>query len=84
MGADHETTVADLAEMVASAAGTKPDIQLNSRHEFEGAGFEDTKRRQPDISLAREVLGWEPKVGLEEGLGITIERWKAAGAGRAR
>jgi UDP-glucuronate decarboxylase len=35
--------------------------------------MDDPKRRQPDISLAKEKLDWEPKIGLEEGLKKTIQ-----------
>jgi UDP-glucuronate decarboxylase len=35
--------------------------------------LDDPKQRQPNIELAREVLAWEPKVGLEEGLKMTIQ-----------
>ena len=38
--------------------------------------MDDPKVRQPDITLAREVLGWEPKVARHEGLRITIDYFK--------
>jgi dTDP-glucose 4,6-dehydratase len=37
---------------------------------------DDPRQRKPDISLARKLLGWEPKVGREEGLRRTIEYFK--------
>ncbi|HBO45241.1 MAG TPA: NAD-dependent dehydratase, partial [Planctomycetaceae bacterium] len=37
---------------------------------------EDPKQRRPDITKARAILGWEPKVGLDEGLTRTIEWFK--------
>jgi UDP-glucuronate decarboxylase len=37
---------------------------------------DDPKRRKPDIALAKELLGWEPKVSLEEGLAKTIEYFR--------
>ena len=37
---------------------------------------DDPKVRQPDITRARTLLGWEPKVALEEGLGATIDYFK--------
>ena len=40
---------------------------------FEGLPEDDPKVRQPDITRAREVLGWEPQVALEEGLRRTLE-----------
>jgi UDP-glucose 4-epimerase len=81
LGSDRETTVGDLAEMVRAMAGGQSEVRLNTPHEFEGRGFEDTKRRQPDITRAGEVLGWRPEVGLEEGLQATIDWWRASIAG---
>ena len=43
---------------------------------YYGAGYEDTHRRVPDITRARELLGWEPDVTLEDGLRRTIEWWQ--------
>jgi UDP-glucuronate decarboxylase len=39
---------------------------------------DDPKQRRPDISVAKEVLGWEPEVPLEEGLDRTIEYFRRA------
>ena len=41
---------------------------------FEALLVDDPQVRQPDITLAREILGWEPKVSLREGLERTIEQ----------
>ena len=41
---------------------------------FEALPTDDPQVRQPDISLAREILGWEPEVDLAEGLRRTIDR----------
>lgn len=38
--------------------------------------LDDPKRRKPDITLAKELLGWEPKVALKEGLARTIEYFR--------
>jgi nucleoside-diphosphate-sugar epimerase len=39
--------------------------------------MDDPKQRRPDISKARQLLNWEPKVPLEEGLKLTIEYFRA-------
>jgi dTDP-glucose 4,6-dehydratase len=55
----------------------------SSRITFKPLPTDDPKVRQPDITRARTLLGWEPKVVLEEGLGSTIDYFKkkmAAGA----
>ena len=41
---------------------------------YEALPVDDPKVRQPDITRARELLGWEPKVGLPTGCELTIER----------
>ncbi|MDY7110502.1 MAG: UDP-glucuronic acid decarboxylase family protein [Planctomycetota bacterium] len=68
IGNPDEFTIRELAEMVNELAGSKGGI-VQSRPLPE----DDPLRRQPDITLAREKLGWEPKVSLREGLAKTIE-----------
>jgi UDP-glucuronate decarboxylase len=60
----------ELAEAVVELTGSK------SRLEFSPSPMDDPKRRQPDIALAKEKLGWEPKVGLREGLEKTISYFR--------
>jgi dTDP-glucose 4,6-dehydratase len=43
---------------------------------FEPLPQDDPKQRCPDIAKARRILGWEPKVNLEEGLRLTLESFK--------
>jgi UDP-glucuronate decarboxylase len=66
LGNPGEFTVRELAEKVLRLAGSP------SRIAFRPLPADDPVRRCPDISLAREKLGWEPRVGLEEGLKRTI------------
>lgn len=66
MGNPGEFTIMELAEKVVALTGSKSQII------HEPLPADDPKQRQPDISLAREKLGWEPKVKLEEGLKKTI------------
>ena len=67
MGNPNEFTMLELAEKVIALTGSK------SRIIREPAPIDDPRQRQPDITLARKELGWEPKVQLEEGLTRTIE-----------
>ena len=67
IGNQGEMTVFEFAEVVVEI------IVGDSRIVFEGLPVDDPKVRRPDIGRAREVLGWEPVVGLEEGLGLTIK-----------
>ena len=66
LGNPLEITVRDLAERVLAATGSKSRIVERPLPK------DDPRRRQPDITLARSLLGWEPRVSLEEGLSRTI------------
>ncbi len=66
MGNPNEFTIKKLAESVIELTGTK------SKLIFKDLPADDPKQRQPDISLAKNHLGWEPKTELREGLTKTI------------
>ena len=66
IGNPGEMTVLEFAEVVVEIIGS------DSRVVFEDLPVDDPKVRRPDISRAKDVLGWEPVVGLEEGLKETI------------
>lgn len=66
-GNPGEFTILQLAETIIELIGSKSGII------FEPLPADDPQQRQPDISLAKEKLGWEPKVSLREGLVPTIE-----------
>jgi UDP-glucuronate decarboxylase len=66
VGNPKEFTIRELAEMVIEITATK------SKLKFEPLPSDDPKQRQPDISRAKSVLGWEPKTQLREGLAKTI------------
>ena len=72
IGSATETSIGDLAEMIVAAAGSRSPIERTSCESVYGARFEDIPRWVPDISHAREVLGREPQVPLEDGLKRTI------------
>ena len=67
IGNPGEFTIRELAEKILKLTGSRSKIQVKQERS------DDPVRRRPDISLAREKLGWEPSVDLEEGLGKTIE-----------
>lgn len=70
LGNPHETTVREVAERCWAAihgAGIEPALVVTKRHP------DDPNRRCPDIGRAKELLGWEPEVKLEEGLKRTAE-----------
>ena len=72
IGNPNEFTVRQLAERVIAITGSTSTIVEKPLPE------DDPKVRQPDITIARSVLGWEPKVQLEEGLQRTIACFKGA------
>lgn len=74
IGNPVECTVRDLAELVIELTGS------NSAIESRPLPSDDPVQRQPDISLARERLGWEPRVDLRTGLERTIEYFDALNA----
>jgi dTDP-glucose 4,6-dehydratase len=66
IGNPHEVSVLELAQWIRTLADSSSDIAFVERPE------DDPMVRQPDISLARAALGWEPRVPIEEGLKRTI------------
>ena len=66
LGNPHEFTIRQLAEAVLQKVDT------DSKIVEEPLPADDPTQRKPDISLARKILGWEPKIQLEEGLDKTI------------
>jgi len=76
LGDTRETTILELAEMIKTAVGSDAPIKSTPYEEYYGPGFEDTRRRVPDVTRAREVLDWHPEVSLEDGLARTIEWWQ--------
>ena len=67
IGNPREITMLELAETINKLLGNKAGM------EFRPLPPDDPQKRRPDISRAKEVLGWEPKISLEEGLQKTFE-----------
>jgi UDP-glucuronate decarboxylase len=70
IGNNKETTILELAELIKRLTNSSSKIAFHPLPE------DDPKRRCPDISKAKKILGWEPKVSLEEGLKNTIKWFK--------
>ena len=78
IGNPEERTIQDLAEAMIRAADGEAELV------FEDLPVNDPTKRKPDITRARTMLGWEPKVSFEDGLARTFEYFRtrvAAGAG---
>ena len=71
LGNPREFTIRELAEKTIEMTGSKSALINKPLPE------DDPRQRQPNISLAKEKLGWEPVIKLEEGLGRTIEYFKS-------
>jgi nucleoside-diphosphate-sugar epimerase len=71
LGNPHEVTVLELAQTIVRIAGSKSEIDHRK-----DLPVDDPKRRRPDITHARSLLGWEPEVSLEDGLSRTLEYFR--------
>lgn len=71
IGNPDEITIGEFAEEIVKLTGTKQKII------YQPLPKDDPKQRQPDITKARQLLGWEPKVSRAEGLKITYEYFKS-------
>ena len=70
IGNPHEMTIRTLAELIRDLAGSDSSVTYLPLPQ------DDPKVRQPDITRARQLLGWEPKISVEEGLRRTIEDFR--------
>ncbi len=71
LGNPSEVTMLQLAQTIIRLAGSKSEIV------YRDLPVDDPKQRRPDIRHARELLDWEPKISLEDGLGRTLEYFKS-------
>jgi dTDP-glucose 4,6-dehydratase len=72
IGNPVEFTILECAQKVLAVTGSKSKIR------FEALPQDDPKQRQPDITKARTLLGWEPKVDLETGLRLSLDYFRKA------
>ena len=71
LGNPHEVTVLELAETIVRLADSTSQIVHRE------LPIDDPKQRRPDITHAKELLGWEPEVSLEDGLSRTLEYFRS-------
>ena len=77
LGNPREMTILEFARHILRMTGASCEIVFDSLPE------DDPQQRQPDISKARALLGWEPKVDLDDGLALTVEYFRAVQANPA-
>ena len=78
VGNPHELTIEQIARTIISLVGSK------SRIVYRPLPQDDPKQRKPDITRAQAILGWQPKIGLEEGLAKTVGYFKSKLEAEAR
>jgi dTDP-glucose 4,6-dehydratase len=71
IGNPHEVSIREIAEIIVRLVNSKSKLVIRP------LPVDDPKQRQPDITRARTLLGWEPKIGLEEGLQKTVGYFRA-------
>ena len=71
LGNPSERTVLNLAEIILEMTGSKSQIV------YKDLPSDDPVKRKPDITTAKEILGWEPKVDIKDGLEKTIEYFRS-------
>jgi len=76
IGNPREHSILELAEMITKVTGSKSNVQKNAAPHYDLR--DDPRRRCPNISKAKRLLGWEPKVPLETGLKLTVDWMRRA------
>ncbi len=72
IGNPNEFTILECAQLVLKVTGSKSQIR------YEPLPQDDPKQRRPDITKARQLLGWEPKIDLESGLRKSLDYFRKA------
>ncbi|MGQ9522126.1 MAG: NAD-dependent epimerase/dehydratase family protein [Anaerolineae bacterium] len=73
IGSSREITIGELAERIRALTGSRSEIVYIPYTSAYGIDFEETRRRVPDITRARQILGFEAQTSLDEGLRLTLE-----------
>lgn len=84
IGSTEELSIRELAERVIQTCESTSTVSFVSPEQVYGADFEDTPRRVPDPTRAREHLGWQAETKLDDGLTRTLEWWRSANAKETR
>lgn len=77
VGASDEITILDLARRILARSGSQSEIKLIPYDQAYEAGFEDMRRRVPDTSKIRMLIGWQPTIALDQTLDEVIAQFRA-------
>jgi len=77
IGRSHEVTILKLAGHIRDTLGSSSEVVFVPYESYYPPGFQDTRRRVPDVTRARDVLGFEAMVDLEDGLRRTLDWCRA-------
>jgi dTDP-glucose 4,6-dehydratase len=77
IGNPNEFTILECAQLVIAITGSRSKVR------YERLPEDDPKQRRPDITKARTLMGWEPKVDLDSGLRMSLEYFREAVAAEA-
>jgi UDP-glucose 4-epimerase len=66
VGNNYQISIMELAKKVIEITGSKSSIEKIAYEKAYPEGFEDMQRRVPDVSKIKQVLGWEPKINLDQ------------------
>jgi UDP-glucose 4-epimerase len=78
LGNDEEITIADLAQKIKTISGSASELKYIPYDEAYEEGFEDMKRRVPDLSKIRELTGYSPRYSLDDIINDVIQYYKNA------
>ena len=77
VGSNQEISIRELAEKVLKLTDSKSEIKYVPYEESYGEGFTDIKRRVPDITKIKKLIGWTPKVQLDDLLVTVIDYYRS-------
>ena len=76
IGSSEEITILELARRILARSGSRSELKLIPYDQAYGAGFEDMRRRVPDLSKIRALIEWEPNVPLDQTLDEVIAQFR--------
>ena len=77
VGSSDEITILELAQRILARSGSHSEIKLIPYDQAYEAGFEDMRRRVPDTTKIRTLIGWKPTISLDQTLDEVIAQFRA-------